>query len=301
MKNIFGAALLAGTLAAMTSAAHAQQIDWDKVDAAFGRKPAAVAGDVHRYGFPRTDLNVTVDGVTIKPAFALGGWVALKPAHGGVMAMGDLVLLETEINPVLTKLIEGGLEITAIHNHVLRGSPATFYLHVGGHGDAVKIATAIHAALGESKTPLAPPAPATTGSPPPALDLDTAQLDQIIGVKGQANAGVYQLNVPRRDPVTEGGMKLEPVGPMGVATAINFQPTGGGKAAITGDFVMTGEEVNPVIKALRANGIEITALHSHMLTEQPRLYFMHFWANDDALKLARGLRAAIDKTASKTN
>jgi hypothetical protein len=288
-------AILFGSLSAT---AGAQQVDWDKVDAAFGRKPAAVAGDVHRYGFPRSDLNVTVDGVTIKPALALGGWVALKPAHGGVMAMGDLVLLETEITPVLTKLIEGGLEITAIHNHVLRGSPATFYMHVGGHGDAVQVATAIRAALAESKTPLAAPA---ASSPPPAIDLDTAQLDQIIGVKGQANGGVYQFGVPRRDPVTEGGMKLEPVGPMGVATAIGFQPTGGGKAAITGDFVMTGEEVNPVIKALRASGIEITALHSHMLNEQPRLYFMHFWANDDALKLAKGLRAAIDKTASKTN
>jgi hypothetical protein len=293
--KILATAILFGSLSAT---AGAQQVDWDKVDAAFGRKPAAVAGDVHRYGFPRTDLNVTVDGVTIKPALALGGWVALKPAHGGVMAMGDLVLLETEITPVLTKLIEGGLEITAIHNHVLRGSPATFYMHVGGHGDAVQVATAIRAALAESKTPLAAPA---ASSPPPAVDLDTAQLDQIIGVKGQANGGVYQFGVPRRDPVTEGGMKLEPVGPMGVATAIGFQPTGGGKAAITGDFVMTGEEVNPVIKALRASGIEITALHSHMLNEQPRLYFMHFWANDDALKLAKGLRAAIDKTASKTN
>jgi hypothetical protein len=302
MKNIPRIVMLAGALALVSSAAGAQQIDWNKVDATFGRKAAAVAGDVHRYGFPRTDLNVTVDGVTIKPAFALGGWIALKPAHGGVMAMGDLVLLETEINPVLTKLIEGGLEITAIHNHVLRGSPATFYMHVGGHGDAVKIATAIHAALAESKTPLAAP-PATTGaaSPPPAIDLDTAQLDQIIGVKGQANGGVYQMGVPRRDPITEGGMKLEPVVPMGVATAINFQPTGGGKAAITGDFVLTGEEVNPVIKALRTGGIEVTAIHSHMLTEQPRLIFMHFWANDDALKLAKGLRAAIDKTASKTN
>jgi hypothetical protein len=298
MQNALKVLAITILFGSLSATAGAQQVDWEKVDAAFGRKPAAVAGDVHRYGFPRTDLNVTVDGVTIKPAFALGGWIALKPAHGGVMAMGDLVLLETEINPVLTKLIEGGLEITAIHNHVLRGNPATFYLHVGGHGDAVKVATAIRAALGESKTPLSV---AAAASAPPQVELDTAQLDQIIGVKGQANGGVYQFNVPRRDPVKEGGMTLEPVGPMGVATAINFQPTGGGQAAITGDLVMIGEEVNPVIKALRANGIEITALHSHMLDEQPRLYFMHFWANDDALKLAKGLRAAIEKTASKTN
>jgi hypothetical protein len=287
--------LLAALLAAsFTSVATAQEVDWQKVDGALGRK-AAVSGDVHRYGFPRTDLDVTLDGVTIKPAFALGGWVAFKPAHGGAMVMGDLVLLETEINPVMLKLIEGGLEITAVHNHLLRASPATYYMHVGGHGDPAKMAAVIHDALAASKTPLTAPAAA---APPPAVDLDTAQLDQIIGAKGQANGGVYQFGVPRRDPVTEGGMQLVPMGPMGVATAINFQPTGGGKAAITGDFVLIGDEVNPVINALRANGIEVTALHSHMLDEQPRLYFMHFWANDDALKLAKGLRAALDKTAS---
>jgi Domain of Unknown Function (DUF1259) len=280
--------------ASFGSIATAQEIDWQKVDDAFGRKPA-VSGDAHRYGFPRTDLTVTLDGVTIKPAFALGGWVAFKPAHGGAMVMGDLVLLETEINPVMLKLIEGGLEITAVHNHLLRASPATFYMHVGGHGDPAKMAAVIRDALAVSKTPLTAPAAAT---PPPALDLDTAQIDQIIGAKGQANGGVYQLGVPRRDPIMEGGMQLVPVGPMGVATAINFQPTGGGKAAVTGDFVLVGAEVNPVISALRANGIEVTAVHSHMLDEQPRLYFLHFWANDDALKLAKGLRAAIDKTAS---
>jgi hypothetical protein len=277
-----------------TTAAISQEIDWQKVDDAFGRR-AAVSGDVHRYGFPRTDLTVTLDGVTIKPALALGGWVAFKPAHGGAMVMGDLVLLETEINPVMLKLIEGGLEITAVHNHLLRASPATFYMHVGGHGDPARMATVIHDALAASKTPLAAPA-ATTA--PPAIELDTAQLDQLIGVKGQANGGVYQFNVPRRDPIMEGGMQIAPVGPMGVAIAINFQPTGGGKAAITGDFVLAADEVNPVIKALRANGIDVTAVHSHMLDEQPRLFFLHFWANDDALKLARGLRTAIDKTAS---
>jgi len=274
-------------------AASAQEIDWKKVDEAIGRS-AAVSGDVHRYGFPRSDLTVTLDGVTIRPALALGGWVAFKPAHGGAMAMGDLVLLETEINPVMAKLIENGIEITAVHNHVLRANPATFYMHVGGHGDPVKLATALRTGLAASKTPLTPPAsPASQ----PAIDLDTGQLDAIIGAKGQANGGVYQFGVPRRDPISENGMQLAPAGPMGVATAINFQPTGGGKAAITGDFVLSGNEVNPVIKALRSNGIEVTAVHTHMLDEQPRLFFLHFWANDDAMKLAKGLRAALDKTA----
>jgi hypothetical protein len=214
------------------------------------------------------------------------------------MAMGDLVLLESEINPVMTKMIENGVQITAVHNHLLRANPATFYMHVGGQGDPVKIATAIRTALAESKTPLAAPAAA---APPPAVDLDTAQLDQIIGVKGQSNGGVYQFGVPRRDPVTMSGTQLMPAGPLGVATGIGFQPTGNGKAAITGDFVMVASEVNPVIKALRSGGVEVTALHSHMLDEQPRLFFMHFWANDDAIKLAKTLRSALGAMANVKN
>ncbi len=293
--RLVSALLFGGAILASATNAGAQTVDWQKVDDAFGRKAAVVSGDVHRYGFPRTDLTVTLDGVTIKPALALGGWIAFKPTRDQVMVMGDVVLLESEINPVMTKLIENGLEITAVHNHLLRANPATFYMHVGGMGDPVKLATTIHAALAASKTPLA--APAAPASPP-AIELDTAQLDQIIGVKGQANGGVYQFGVPRRDPVTQEGMAITPAGPLGAATGIGFQPTGGGKAAITGDFVLSAEEVNPVIKTLRANGIEVTALHSHMLDEQPRLFFMHFWANDDALKLARGLRAALDKMAN---
>src|SRR5205807_3797127 len=233
----------------------------------------------------------TLAAVASTPAFALGVRAALTTMQGGTMVIGDLVLLATEINPVMAKLIENGIEITAVHNHVLRGNPGTFYMHIGGQGDPVKLATAIRTGLAASKTPLTPPAaPASQ----PAIDLDTAQLDQIIGAKGQPNGGVYQFGVPRREPINEGGMQLAPVGPLGLATAIGFQPTGGGKAAITGDFVLTADEVNPVIKALRANGIEITALHSHMLEEQPRLFFMHFWANDDSIKLAKGLRAALD-------
>jgi hypothetical protein len=244
---------------------------------------------------PADSGTVTLDGVTIKPAMALGGWVAFKPMGGEAMVMGDLVLLESEINPVMLKMIEGGLDITAVHNHLLRASPATFYMHVGGHGDPAKMAAVIRDALAVSKTPLSITAAA---APPPAVDLNTAELDQIMGAKGQANGGVYQFNVPRRDPVSMGGMAITPPAPLGAAIGINFQPTGGGKAAITGDFVLTSDEVNPVIRALRANGIDVTAVHSHMLDEQPRLFFLHFWAVDDALKLAKGLRAALDRTAS---
>jgi hypothetical protein len=272
--------------------AHAADIDWSKVDAALG-KSAVVSGEVHRYGLPRSDLKVTLDGVAIRPALALGGWIAFAPMGDEAMVMGDLVLLDSEITPVMTKLLDGGLDITAIHNHILRASPATFYMHVGGHGDPEKMATVIHSALALSKTPLEPPA--ANPPPPPAIDLDTAKLDEIIGVKGTTNGGVYQFGVPRRDPIMDMGLKV--TGPLGGVNAINFQPTGEGKAAITGDFLVTGDEVNPLIRALRANDIEVTAIHSHMLDEQPRLFFIHFWANDDAMKLARGIRQALEKTA----
>jgi hypothetical protein len=273
--------------------AHAADIDWKKVDAALG-KTATVSGEVHRYGLPRSDLHVTLDGVAIKPALALGGWVAFAPMHGQAMVMGDLVLLDTEITPVMTKLMDSGLEITAIHNHILRASPATFYMHVAGHGEPEKMAASLRAALSsESKTPFDPPA--TTAAAAPSLDLDTAKIDEAMGAKGTVNGGVYQFGIPRREPATEGGMPVTTA--LGGANAINFQPTGGGKAAITGDFLVTGNEVNPLIRALRAGDIEVTAIHSHMLDEQPRMFFIHFWANDDALKLARNVRTALDRTA----
>ena len=292
-------ALLVCGIATPLARAYAADTDWQSVDQIFNRKAAVVSGDVHRYGFPRTDLNVTLDGVTIKPALALGGWVAFKEMHGEVMSMGDLVLLGSEINPVMATMIASGIEITAVHNHLLGASPATFYMHVGGRGDATNMARAIRNGLAVSKTPL--DAPAAAPSPPPAIDLDTTQLDQIMGVKGQANGGVFQFGIPRRDPVTMDGMAVAPAGPLGVATGIGFQPTENGKAAITGDFVMVSSEVNPVIKTLRDGGIEITALHSHMLDEQPRLFFMHFWANDDAIKLAKTLRTALDAMANVKN
>ena len=201
--------------------------------------------------------------------------------------MGDLVLTMDEVNPVMTKLAAGGIEITALHNHLLRNQPFTMYMHVLGHGDPVKLAAALHTALAESKTPLS----AASAAPPPSIDLDTAAIDQTLGAKGANNGGVYQFSIPRAEPVTDGGMEIPAA--MGSANAINFQATGGGKAAITGDFVLVAKEVNPVVKALREHGIEVTAIHNHMLDDQPHLYFMHFWANDDARKLAEGLKAAL--------
>ena len=287
-------ALLALGAALVSLPARAAEIDWKKVDAALG-KTAAVSGEVHRYGLPRSDLHVTLDGIAIKPALALGGWVAFAPMHGEAMVMGDLVLLDAEITPVMTRLLDSGLEITAIHNHILRASPATFYMHVGGHGDPEKMAAAIRTALSSaSKTPFDPPATSAAATQP--IDLDTAKIDEAMGAKGTANGGVYQFGIPRREPAREGGMQVNPA--LGGANAINFQPTGGGKAAITGDFLVTGNEVNPLIRALRAGDIEVTAIHSHMLDEEPRMFFIHFWANDDAVKLARNVRSALDKTAA---
>jgi Domain of Unknown Function (DUF1259) len=292
MKYVL-ALLVLGGAALIHMPTEAAEIDWKMVDKAIG-KTATVSGEIHRYGLPRSDLKVTLEGVVIKPTLALGGWVAFAPMHGEAMVMGDLVLLETEITPVMTKLLNSGLDITAIHNHILRASPATFYMHVGGHGDPEKMASAIHEALSSSsKTPFDPP-PASP-SPAPPIDLDTAKLDTIMMAKGISNGGVYQFNIPRRDPPREGGMAVATA--MGGANAINFQPTGGGKAAITGDFLVTGDEVNPLIRALRAGDIEVTAIHSHMLDEEPRLFFIHFWANNDAEMLARGIRAALEKTA----
>ena len=278
---------------AFIAKAQAGEIDWAKVDAALG-KTASVQGEVHRYGIPRSDLQVTVDGVTIKPALALGGWLGFEPMADGALVMGDLVLTETEIEPVMTKLLASGIAVTALHNHLLRANPPTFYMHVHGHGDPITMATAIRNALGESKTPFGPPAPPAPQAS--LVNLDTVALDNAIGVKGKVNGGVYQFSVPPKNEITEGGMPVPPA--MGTATVINFQPTGGGKAAITGDFVIAADEVNPLIRALRENGIEVTAIHSHMLNEQPRLFFVHFWANDNARKLANGLQAALAKTAS---
>jgi hypothetical protein len=241
----------------------------------------------------RSDLQVTLEGVTIKPALALGGWLGFEPMPDGAVVMGDLVLTETEVNPVMSKLLGSGIEITGVHNHLMRASPTTFYMHIHGHGDPLAMATAIRAALAESKTPFA--APAAPVAQPAQIELDTGKLDEAIGVKGKVNGGVYQFAVPRKNPIIEGGMSLPPA--MGTAIVINFQPTGGGKAAITGDFVVTAEEVNPMILALRENDIEVTAIHSHMLDEQPRLFFVHFWAKADALKLAKGLQAALGKIA----
>ena len=272
----------------------AAQVDWKAVERAMGRTGSMQPGEVYRFSMPRSDLTVTVEGIRIRPALALGSWLAFKAIPNGAMAMGDLVLKENEVAPVMSRLQQAGIEQTAVHHHVLHETPRVVYMHVHAHGDPVKIAEGVREALALTSTPpQAPTAPAAIGE----LGIDTAQIAAILGYAGRVNGGVYQLSVPRAETIRDRGQEIP--ASMGLGTAINFQPTGGGKAAITGDFVMVASEVNSVIRALRENGIEVTSLHNHLLTEEPRLFFMHFWANDDALKLARGLRAGLDATNSQ--
>jgi len=281
----------------ISSLASAQQqvstTDWKPVEQALGKSGSMQPGDVYKVSFPRSDLKVTAAGVELKPALALGSWVAFKRMGDMAVVMGDLVLAENEVTPVLSKLQQGGVETTALHNHVLNESPRVMYLHIHAMGDPITIAKAIHDALALTKTPFAASASTATAE----IGIDTRQIDQIMGQSGKVNGGVYQFSIARADEITDimGDHKMAIPPAMGLAQAINFQPTGAGKAAITGDFVLLASEVTPVMKALRENGIDVTAVHSHMLTENPRLFFMHFWANDDALKLARGLRGALDK------
>jgi hypothetical protein len=279
--------------AMLTSLGTARSIDWKAVEAAIGRAGVAQPGDVYRFNFPRSDMRVMVAGVQVKAALALGGWVAFKEVPGGgAIAVGDLVLSEEEVTPVISALQAGGVEQTAIHHHILGETPRVVYVHVHGHGDPIRIAQAIRSAVSLTRIP--PPSPAT---PTADLAIDTAQISRVLRNTGRANGGVYQFSIPRSESIRDDGIVIPPS--MGLATAINFQPTGNGRAAITGDFVLRASEVNPVIRTLRDSGIAVTSLHSHMLTEEPRLFFMHFWANDDAMKLARGLRAALDRTGSR--
>src|SRR5712664_2689155 len=268
---------------------------WKPVEAGLGRPGQLQPGGVYKFALPRKDMKVVKDGVTLAPGLALGSWLAFRKMGNEAMVMGDLVLSEEEIEPVMLKLQQEGIEQSSIHNHLLGESPRVIYMHIEGHGDPVVLARSLAAAIALTKTPA--PATATPAATQQPIDLNTGQVEQALGYSGKVNGGILQFSVPRAEKITEGEMEIPSA--MGVATAINFQPTGQGKAAISGDFVLLASEVNPVIRALRTHGIDVTAMHNHMLNDQPHLYFMHFWANDDAVKLAQGLRAALDETNSQ--
>lgn len=274
------------------AAAQNQAAEWKPVEQAMGRPGQEQPGGVMKFAMPRSDLHVEVNGVAVKPGLALGSWAAFDNPGREATAMGDLVLTQEEVQPVMRKLQERGIEITALHNHLLGESPRVMYMHIRGHGQALKLAQALHSALALTKTPPSQPKPASAQK----FELDQKQIEASLGRTGKVNGGILQISVPRAEKISENGMAVPPA--MGVATSINFQPAGNETAAATGDFVLTASEVNPVMRALRENGVAVTAVHSHMLGEQPRLFFLHFWANDNAVRVAHGLRAALDKTNS---
>jgi hypothetical protein len=285
--------ILASVLLSWPVLSAAQAVDTAKLDEALGRS-GQKSGDVYRVGFPRTDLHVSVGGIEIKPGFALGSWAAFAGTDSEAFVMGDLVLLEDELNPVMKSLRAAGFEITAVHNHLMKETPQVLYMHYSGHGKPVDLAKSLRAGLAESKTPLDKPAPPAQAGEPPAF---VKTVEDTLGTKGRFAGGVLSFGIPRSQAITDHGMTL--TGAQGVAESINFQDAGSGNIATTGDFVLIGDEVNPVISALEEHSIQVTALHSHMLTEQPRLFFMHFWGVGTPDSVAGGIKAALGHVAVK--
>ncbi|HEX7252403.1 MAG TPA: DUF1259 domain-containing protein [Thermoanaerobaculia bacterium] len=278
-------------------AAEATGGGWDAVDRIFGNAGKDQPGNVHKFSWPRSDLEVSVGSVRVEPALALGSWGAFRRMDGGEgHVMGDLALLGAEVAPVIRALEKGGFEILAIHNHLIGESPRVMYVHFHGKGDVAALARTLKSALGESATPLAP----APGRSPAKLTADEEKTFQtvqdLLGRKGSMAGRVLQLSVPRAETISDAGMEVPPS--MGMATALNFE-TVGARVAATGDFVLVADEVGSVIRELHAAGIEPTALHSHMLRETPRLFFLHFWGVDTPEKIASGVKAALSKVHTK--
>jgi hypothetical protein len=291
---VFVVAALGG-IAFSQAPLRAAEPDWKAVEQALGKSGQLQDGGVFRVAMPRSDLSVTVRSVAVKPGFALGSYAAFKQVGDHAMVMGDLVLLDQEIPSVMSGLFSGGLDVTAVHNHLNEMSPHVMYMHYEGHGDAVMLASALRQALSASATPLGTPAPAAAASGPA---IDTSEIERTLGRTGRdVGGGVFQVTVPRAEAITENGTPLLPA--MGVVTVLNFQATADGKTAITGDFVLLDREVNPVARTLRQHGVDVTAIHNHALVDAPRLFYMHFWAVDAPVKLAQALKVALDQTNSR--
>jgi Domain of Unknown Function (DUF1259) len=291
MKQYIFACVIALLSTALVAQNAPAGLDTAAIDKAIGKPGQAMPGDVYRIAFPRSDLNVTVGSVKVKPGLALGGWAAFKANGSGAVAHGDLVLTGPEINPVISALQQHNFDITALHNHLINESPSVMYLHFWGQGNAATLAASLKDALSKTKTPMTAPSPAPTATAGAADDLPADRIQQAIGLKGTVNNGVLGLSVPRPETIQMMGVTLPPS--MGMATAINFQSAGGGKVAATGDFVMIADEVNRVARQLRQHDIAITALHNHILHGSPDLYFMHFWGEGEPATVTAGLKAAI--------
>jgi len=285
--------LILASIVASPSVVRGQGLDTAKIDQALGR-PGQKIADVYKVGFFRTDLHVSVHGLAIKPGLALGSWAAFTGTESDAMVMGDLVLLEDEVNPVMEKLRSAGFEISAVHNHLIDETPHVMYMHYMGHGEASQLAASLRAALAVSKTPLEKPATAAEAPTQPSW---VKTVENSVGRSGTFKGGVLSYGVPRADTVTVNGLAIAPAA--GVAESINFQEADTGNVAATGDFVLTADEVNPVISELHAHHIAVTALHSHMLTEQPRLFFLHFWAVGRTESVGGGIAAALKHVSAK--
>jgi hypothetical protein len=273
-------------------AAQQRSPDWQAVAKVFDQK-GAVHDDIFKIAFPRSDLKVTVGEVHIDPGLALTSWIAFKQMGNHTVIMGDLVLLEEEIAPVMNKLARNDINVTGLHNHIVGESPRVMYMHFSGVGDPVKIAVAMKDVLSLTNTPLIPSQPKQSSAA-----IDWSKVESVLGWSGQRSGNLLSISIPRTEAITENGMEIP--SSMGVATALNFEMIGK-RAATTGDFALLANEVNPVIEALAEHGINVTAIHNHMLFESPRLFFLHFWGVDKPEKLAEGLRAALDKTNSVEN
>lgn len=285
-------AVIATLLFAGTAAAETQ---WQAVDSVFGFQAKVLPGDVHRYGWPRSDLRVVLDGVELEPALALGEWAGFVSTGPGdqVLAMGDFVLLDSEVNPVVSALQAGGLDVTAVHNHLLHEVPHVTYVHFMAHGDATAIAKGLRAAIDKTKTPQ--PSSAKV-EPTAAQQAVFKAVQDALGRTGSMAGRVLQVGVPRAEKIEEDGMEVP--ASIGMSNAMNFQVVGD-RVATTGDFALIASEVNPVIQELRAHGLEVTALHSHMLTESPRIFFMHFWGLDSPQRVGEALKAALARVNTK--
>jgi hypothetical protein len=272
-------------------------LDIATIDKVTGMKGKEGKGE-YKITVPQNDLNVVVDQFKIVPAMGLGSWAAFTPSSNGVMVMGDIVLTEMDLKPVQQEVIRQGLSITAIHNHFVRNDPKVMYMHIGGEGSTEQMARKVKAVFDAVKTSRAKD-PGASPSDSVVTTIDTKMLDGIIGSKGEWSKGVYKYTIGRPDVVLkEHGVTITAF--MGFNTWAAWQGTPD-HAAVAGDFAMLENEVAPVIKALVENGIEVVAVHNHMIHEQPRIYFLHYWGVGNAGQLAKGLKAALNETGKKQN
>ena len=295
MRRCVAVALCVGALSSLSSSSLLAQdmpAEYQQVLTTLG-KQGDFKANVLKVNIPRNDLSVTVGTVRTPTPFGFGGWVAMTKGTGGMeVLMGDLVLTQDEVNPVMSALLDNGLEVTALHNHFFWEEPRVFYMHVHGHGAAADLANKLKPALtliGKGGAPAATAATATSG--PAGGQLDAAKIAQIVGAQGEQNGAVYKITVGRDD------LKLMEMGApinarMGLNTWAAFVGTND-NAAIAGDVAMLANEVTPVLKALRKNGLDIVAIHHHMTQTQPTIFFLHYWGTGPAEKLATGFKAAL--------